>query len=125
MLSGSCILVFLFPFEIEPAAGVRRHSANPRKCPVIKLFYEPVVSVSNLYVYSGQLSCFSAVVPTDISFYIRREVVVLPLSERSKNFKTLGFLANDRVTNKNIIMSSFKSSRDIQKKAGGPDSCFG
>ena len=27
--------------------------------------------------------------------------------------------------NKNIIMSSFKSSRDIQKKEGGPDSCFG
>ena len=25
----------------------------------------------------------------------------------------------------NIIMSSFKSSRDIQKKKGGPDSCFG
>ena len=24
-------------------------------------------------------------------------------------------------TNKNIIMSSFKSSRDIQKKEGGPD----
>ena len=24
--------------------------------------------------------------------------------------------------NKNIIMSSFKSSRDIQKKEGGPDS---
>ena len=29
------------------------------------------------------------------------------------------------ITNKNIIMSSFKSSRDIQKKEGGPDSCFG
>ena len=28
-------------------------------------------------------------------------------------------------TNKNIIMGSFKSSRDIQKKEGGPDSCFG
>ena len=27
--------------------------------------------------------------------------------------------------NKNIIMSSFKSSGDIQKKEGGPDSCFG
>ena len=27
--------------------------------------------------------------------------------------------------NKNIIMSSFKSSRDIQKKESGPDSCFG
>ena len=26
---------------------------------------------------------------------------------------------------KNIIMSSFKSSGDIQKKEGGPDSCFG
>ena len=26
-------------------------------------------------------------------------------------------------TNKHIIMSSFKSSRDIQKKEGGPDSC--
>ena len=26
-------------------------------------------------------------------------------------------------TNKNIIMSSFKSSGDIQKKEGGPDSC--
>ena len=25
------------------------------------------------------------------------------------------------MTNKNIIMSSFKSSRDIQKKEGGPD----
>ena len=28
-------------------------------------------------------------------------------------------------TNKNIIMCSFKSSGDIQKKEGGPDSCFG
>ena len=28
-------------------------------------------------------------------------------------------------TNKNTIMSSSKSSRDIQKKEGGPDSCFG
>ena len=27
--------------------------------------------------------------------------------------------------NKNIIMSFFKSSRDIQKKEGGLDSCFG
>ena len=27
--------------------------------------------------------------------------------------------------NKNIIMSSFKSSKDTQKKKGGPDSCFG
>ena len=27
--------------------------------------------------------------------------------------------------NKNILMSSFKSSRDIQKKESGPDSCFG
>ena len=27
--------------------------------------------------------------------------------------------------NRNIIMSSFKSSGDIQKKEGGPDSCFG
>ena len=29
------------------------------------------------------------------------------------------------ISNKNIIMSSFKSSGDIQKKEGGPDSCFG
>ena len=28
-------------------------------------------------------------------------------------------------SNKNIIMRAFKSSRDIQKKEGGPDSCFG
>ena len=27
--------------------------------------------------------------------------------------------------NKNIIMCSFKSSGDIQKKEGGQDSCFG
>ena len=27
--------------------------------------------------------------------------------------------------NKNIIMCSFKSSGDIQKKEGGPDSCLG
>ena len=27
-------------------------------------------------------------------------------------------------TNKNIIMSSFRSSGDIQRKDGGPDSCF-
>ena len=27
-------------------------------------------------------------------------------------------------TNKNIIISSFKSSRDIQKKDDGPDSCL-
>ena len=29
------------------------------------------------------------------------------------------------IANKNIIMSSFKSSRDIHKKKSGPDSCFG
>ena len=28
-------------------------------------------------------------------------------------------------TNKNIIISSFKSSGNFQKKEGGPDSCFG
>ena len=28
-------------------------------------------------------------------------------------------------TNKNIIISSFQSSGNIQKKEGGPDSCFG
>ena len=28
-------------------------------------------------------------------------------------------------TNKDIIMSSFKSSWDIQNKKGRPDSCFG
>ena len=28
-------------------------------------------------------------------------------------------------TNNNIIMSSLKSSGDLQKKEGGPDSCFG
>ena len=28
-------------------------------------------------------------------------------------------------TNQNIIMSSCKSSRDIEKKEGGLDSCFG
>ena len=28
-------------------------------------------------------------------------------------------------TNKNIIVSFFQSSGDIQKKDGGPDSCFG
>ena len=28
-------------------------------------------------------------------------------------------------SNKNIIISSFKSSGDIQKKEGGPDSCSG
>ena len=29
------------------------------------------------------------------------------------------------ISNKNIIMCSFKSSGDIQNKEGGPDSCFG
>ena len=28
-------------------------------------------------------------------------------------------------TDKSIIISSFKSSENIQKKGGGPDSCFG
>ena len=28
-------------------------------------------------------------------------------------------------TNKNIIIKSFNSSGNIQKKEGGPDSCFG
>ena len=36
----------------------------------------------------------------------------------------LGFVRSSKA-NKNIIMSSFKSSRDIQKKEGGSDSCFG
>ena len=35
------------------------------------------------------------------------------------------FLVHWQTTNKNIIMSSFKSSGDIQKKEGEPDSCFG
>ena len=29
------------------------------------------------------------------------------------------------ISNKNKIIRSIKSSRDIQKKEGGPDSCFG
>ena len=29
-----------------------------------------------------------------------------------------------KISNKNTIMSSFNSSGDIQKKEGGPDSCF-
>ena len=33
-------------------------------------------------------------------------------------------LSISEISNKNIIMSSFKSSRDIQKKEGGPDSCL-
>ena len=32
---------------------------------------------------------------------------------------------SDLVINKNITMSSFKISGDIQKTEGGPDSCFG
>ena len=34
-------------------------------------------------------------------------------------------VSNNFELNKNIIMSSFKSSGDILKKEGGPDSCFG
>ena len=30
-----------------------------------------------------------------------------------------------KYANKNLILSSFKSSGGIQKKEGGPDSCFG
>ena len=41
------------------------------------------------------------------------------------DFKFLAYDGVDfRRPNKNIIRSSFKSSRDIQKKEGGPDSCF-
>ena len=35
------------------------------------------------------------------------------------------YLPKEPAFNKNIIMSSFKSSGDIQKKEGGPESCFG
>ena len=38
---------------------------------------------------------------------------------------TIPLLPKTEISNKNIIMSSFKSSGDIQKKEGGPDSCFG
>ena len=34
-------------------------------------------------------------------------------------------MASEWPPNKNIIMSSFKSIRDILKKEDGPDSCFG
>ena len=40
------------------------------------------------------------------------------LTETNSTLKAL-------VIHKNIIMSSFKSSSGIQKKEGGPDSCFG
>ena len=43
----------------------------------------------------------------------------------SLNFGAIGALVPVNRKNKTIIMSSFKSSRDIQKKEGGPDSCFG
>ena len=39
--------------------------------------------------------------------------------------KTQVFSCRGLDDNKNIIMCSFKSSGDIQKKEGGPDSCFG
>ena len=37
---------------------------------------------------------------------------------------TIPLLPKYKISNKNTIMSSFKNSGDIQKKEGGPDSCF-
>ena len=45
--------------------------------------------------------------------------------ERSQEKKKIRLHQCKGMLNKNIIMSSFKSSGDIQKKEGGPDSCFG
>ena len=44
---------------------------------------------------------------------------------RRKGLVSTNIMCKNVVTNKNKILSSFKSSRDIQKKEGGPDSCFG
>ena len=44
---------------------------------------------------------------------------------KRKGLVSTNIMCNNVVTNKNIIMSSFKSSRDIQKKESGSDSCFG
>ena len=65
---------------------------------------------------------------THIPSYIQLECLLL------LTFRSLAAIVSDKSTvftfpiekpNKNIIMSSFKSSRDIQKTEGGPDSCFG
>ena len=44
---------------------------------------------------------------------------------KPQNLQLIDVFRKCNKDNKNIIMSSFKSSRDIQKKEGGPDSCFG
>ena len=44
---------------------------------------------------------------------------------KGSDFIDVVYTFNVPRVHKNIMMSSFKSSRDIQKKEGGPDSCFG
>ena len=56
--------------------------------------------------------------------FFRLSVVLLefpmPSSIYLPHSKCLGNIHGNCIINKNIIMSSFKSSRDIQKKEGGP-----
>ena len=40
-------------------------------------------------------------------------------------YKLISLQLRGNLLNKNIIVSSFKNSGDIQKKEDGPDSCFG
>ena len=78
-----------------------------------------VISITN---------CLSFFFPTDTIFY---QMTLSHTLRRGSNESTMKkFNCNQSYSfkkglNKNIIMSSFKSSRDIQKKDGGPDSCFG
>ena len=95
--------------------------------------------VQSLYLLNPKFQASSYLLWLYSQFYVRpgRKPRRPVFSQRGSyhvcvSYKTLkqthdfgSFLAQVNQTNKNIIMSSFKSSRDIQKKEGGPDSCFG
>ena len=71
------------------------------------------------YMFVGQLNLLGSKSALIGAYYKPHELDEPSLTELAKSLN----LVNQ--SNKNIIMSSFKSSRDIQKTEGGPDSCFG
>ena len=68
------------------------------------------------------LRCFIVALPEpSIYLFNFQNIIKCPFSSRSMPYHVVVIKS---LSNKNIIMSSFKSSGDIQKKEGGPDSCF-
>ena len=89
---------------------------------ILTSFPDVLVTI-NLYMKNeifAKLYCFIKIIGSD-TFWIQK----LPARERSLIPSPILDRTFPNSYNKNLIMRTLKSSRDIQKKEDGPDRCFG